>query len=345
MEFTVAAIAAFLGGTVEGNSEAVINDISPIESGKPGAISFLANPKYEDYIYKTEATAVIVANDFQPRESISAALVRVADPYTAFSALLEQAQSMQSSNKSGVEAHSFIAESATVAEDVYVGAFAYIGENAVVGKGSKIYPNAFIGDEAIVGENSVIHPNVSILRGCKVGNNCIVHAGSVIGSDGFGFAPQEDGTYKKVPQTGIVVLEDNVEVGANVTIDRATIGETVLKSGCKIDNLVQIAHNVKVGSYTVIAAQSGISGSTILGDNCMIGGQVGIVGHIELADGTKVGAQSGVSKTSKEENAVLRGSPAQDIKKQLKSEALFRQLDRMSQKIRELEQKLANFED
>ncbi len=342
MEFTVAAIATFLGGKVEGDSGAIIRDISPIENAQAGAITFLANPKYEPYIYTTGATAVIVADSFTLRTGISASIIRVPDPYSSFSILLERARGMQI-RKSGTDSLAFISPSAEIGEEVYVGAFAYIGERAKIGKGSGIYPNSYVGDDVVIGEGTILYPNATIMHSCRIGKQCIIHAGTVIGSDGFGFAPQDDGSYRKIPQTGIVVLEDLVEIGSNVSIDRATIGETILRMGCKIDNLVQIAHNVKIGAYTVIAAQSGISGSSSLGENCMIGGQVGIAGHIDLADGTKVGAQSGVSKSVKTENRALRGSPARDLKQQLRSEAMFRQIEQMAQKIKELEQKLTNF--
>lgn len=343
MKFTVNEIAALLGASVIGDGSLEINDLAKIEEGKPGTITFLANPKYLPFIYTTQASAVIVHSDFVPEHPVSSTLLKVADPYSAFTTLLETARAILN-DKKGIEQPSFISPTATVGNNCYIGAFAYIGHHAKIGNRVKIYPNAYIGDGVEVGDDSTIHPNVTVTQGCKIGKDCIIHAGSVIGSDGFGFAPQADGTLKKIPQTGIVRLEDNVEVGACTTVDRATLGETVIRKGAKLDNLVQIAHNVEVGENTVVAAQSGVSGSTKLGKNVMLGGQVGVVGHIHLADGTKVGAQSGVSKSVTEKDRALRGSPAQDLKKQLRSEALFRNLEEMARKISELEQKLKNFE-
>ncbi|MCB9230302.1 MAG: UDP-3-O-(3-hydroxymyristoyl)glucosamine N-acyltransferase [Bacteroidia bacterium] len=340
MKFTLQTIAALLGADIEGDPGVEIFNVSRIEQGSPGTISFLANPKYIHYIYQTGASAVLVSRDFVPERPVPCALLRVDDPYTAFSLLLEQAQKVLT-HKEGIEPNSFIASSAKVGEKVYIGAFAYIGEGAVIGNGAKIYPNAYVGDRAVIGEGSTIFPNVTIYHDCKIGKNCRVHAGSVIGSDGFGFAPQQDGQYRKVPQTGIVILEDEVEIGAGVTIDRATLGETLIKKGTKIDNLVQIAHNVEIGEHSVVAAQTGISGSSKLGNYCMVGGQVGIVGHIELAEGTKIGAQSGVSKSWTQPGTVLRGSPAQELNQQLRSEAVFRKLDQMAKKIAYLEKKLS----
>lgn len=342
MKFSVKEIAVLLGAEIVGNPHHEISELSKIEQGSPGTISFLANPKYTHFIYSTKASAVIVGMDFEPQEPVSCTLLKVPDPYSAFGMLLQKVQEMIQ-NKSGIEQPSFIAESAQVGENCYVGAFAYIGENAKIGNNVKIYPHVYIGDHATIGDNSTIYPHSTVYYGCAVGKNCIVHAGSVMGSDGFGFAPQKDGTFKKVPQTGVVVLKDNVEIGAGVTIDRATLGETVIGNGVKLDNLIQIAHNVEIGDNTVVAAQTGISGSTKLGKNCMIGGQVGIVGHLDLADGTRVGAQSGLSKSVSKPNSALRGSPAQDYKQQLRSEVLFRKLEDMWKKINDLETELKEY--
>ena len=344
MKFKVGGIAALIGATVEGDPETIVTSLGKIEEGKSGDLTFFANPKYEPWLYTTAASAVIIPKDFQPKHTISATLLRSADPYSAFTALLKQASAMLQ-NKQGIEQPSFIHPTAQVGEGVYIGAFAYIGAGAKVGKGAKIYPNAYIGDQCVVGDGSVMHPNSALYFGCQVGANCIVHAGAIIGSDGFGFAPQPDGSFDKIPQTGIVRLEDNVEVGANTTIDRATLGETVIRKGVKLDNLIQIAHNVEIGENTVIAAQTGISGSTKLGKNCMVGGQVGIVGHLRLADRTSVGAQSGLSKSVTEPGKAFRGSPAQDYKQQLRSEVLFRNLEEMAKRISELEKKLSTRED
>lgn len=344
MEFKVGEIARLIGATVEGDPEMVVTALGKIEEGRPGDLTFYANPKYENYLYTTQATAIIVPQDLTPKQAIHAVLLRSANPYSAFTALLKQVSALLQ-DKKGIEQPSFISPTAEIGEDVYIGAFAYIGSGAKIGKGAKIYPNAYIGDQARIGEGTIVYPNASIYYACQVGARCIIHAGAVIGSDGFGFAPRPDGVFEKIPQTGIVRLEDDVEIGANTSIDRATLGETLIKSGVKLDNLIQIAHNVEIGSNTVIAAQAGVSGSTKLGKNCMVGGQVGIVGHIRLADRTQIGAQSGVSKSVEQVGKAFRGSPAQDYKKQLRSEALFRNLEDMAKRIAELERKLDNRED
>ena len=341
MKFTVKEIAVLLGAEIVGDPNQEISELSKIEEGKPGTISFLANPKYTPHIYSTQASAVIVSTDFEPKGAISSTLLKVADPYSAFTLLLKKVQEMVQ-NKEGIEQPSYISDSATLGTHCYVGAFAYIGAGAKIGNNVKIYPHAYVGDHAVVGDNSILYPNVTVYFGCRIGANCILHAGAVLGSDGFGFAPQADGAFQKVPQTGVVVLEDDVEVGAGVTIDRATLGETMIRKGVKLDNLIQIAHNVEIGANTVIAAQTGISGSTKLGKNCMVGGQVGIVGHLSLADGTRIGAQSGVSKSVSQPNSALRGSPAQEYKQQLKSEVLFRKLEEMWKKIGSLEKEIKN---
>jgi UDP-3-O-[3-hydroxymyristoyl] glucosamine N-acyltransferase len=344
MKFKVGEIARLIGATVDGDAEVLITALGKIEEGRPGDLTFFANPKYEPYLYTTQASAIIVPDSFQPKSPIGATLLRSADPYSAFTALLQKVTEFLQ-DKKGIESPSFISPSASIGEDVYIGAFAYIGAGAKIGKGAKIYPNAYIGDQVHVGEGSVVHPNVTIYYGCQIGSHCTLHAGAVIGSDGFGFAPQPDGSFAKIPQTGIVRLEDYVEVGANTTIDRATLGETVIRRGAKLDNLIQIAHNVEIGANTVIAAQAGISGSTKLGKNCMVGGQVGIVGHLKLADRTSIGAQSGISKSVETPGKAFRGSPAQDYKKQLRSEAVFRNLEDMAKRLAELERQLASRQD
>ncbi|MEM7037258.1 MAG: UDP-3-O-(3-hydroxymyristoyl)glucosamine N-acyltransferase [Bacteroidota bacterium] len=345
MKFKVGEIAQLIGAKVDGDPNVEITGLAKIEEGKPGTITFFANPKYESHIYTTSASAIIVPTDFALKSAVAATLLRTPDPYSAFTTLLGKASEMLQA-KTGIESadHSYISESAQIGEDVYIGAFAYIGNGAKIGPGAKIYPHAYIGDHVSVGANTTIYANASVYLGCQIGANCIVHSGAVIGSDGFGFAPQKDGSYRKIPQTGIVQIEDNVEIGAGCTIDRATLGATIIRKGVKLDNLIQIAHNVEIGADTVIAAQTGVSGSTKLGKRCMVGGQVGIVGHLNLADQTSIGAQSGVSKSVQETGKALRGSPAQDYRQQLKSEVLFKNLEAMERRIRTLEQQLKNQE-
>jgi UDP-3-O-[3-hydroxymyristoyl] glucosamine N-acyltransferase len=340
MKYKVGDIAKMVGAVVEGDPEQWINRLAKIEEGSPGSITFLANPKYESHIYGTLASAVIVGLDFEPKQPLQPTLLRVQNPYLAFTQLLQHFMQFVQ-DKSGIEQPCHIAETAQVGRDVYIGAFAYIGNGAVIGDGAKIYPHSYIGDYVTVGDRSVVHPNASIYFGCVVGMDCIVHSGAVIGSDGFGFAPMPDGRFQKIPHTGIVRLEDHVEIGAGCTIDRATLGETVIRRGAKLDNLIQVAHNVEIGENTVIAAQAGISGSTKIGKNCMIGGQVGIVGHIRLADGTRIGAQAGVSKSVEEQGRSLRGSPAQEYQQQLRSEAVFRNLDSLDKRVLRLEKERA----
>ncbi|HEX8314542.1 MAG TPA: UDP-3-O-(3-hydroxymyristoyl)glucosamine N-acyltransferase, partial [Flavisolibacter sp.] len=300
MQFTAAQISVLLNGRVEGNADAIVFSFGKIEDAREGQLTFLANPKYEEFLYTTNASIAIINDGYELREPISPTLIRVPDAYTAFAQLLGNYQAMVTQQLKGIQQPSYISSSAKIADDVYIGAFSYIGENVKVGTGTKIFPNSFIGDNVIIGKNCMIHPGVKIYHDCEVGSFVNIHAGTVVGSDGFGFAPQTDGSFKKVPQIGNVVIEDHVEIGANATIDRATMGSTCIKSGAKLDNLIQIAHNVEVGNSTVIAAQAGVSGSTKIGNNVMIGGQAGLVGHIQIADGVKINAQSGVSKSIKE---------------------------------------------
>jgi UDP-3-O-[3-hydroxymyristoyl] glucosamine N-acyltransferase len=341
MKFTAEQIATLLGGIVEGEGNLEVSRLAKIEQGVPGAISFLANPKYIPYIYETESSVVLVNKDFIPEKPIKATLIRVEDAYTSFTKLLEMAEGLLA-NRTGREEPNFIHPSAEIGENTYIGAFVYIGEQAKIGKGAKIYPFTYIDSGVEIGEDSILKAGVKVLRNCIIGNRCILHAGVVIGSDGFGFAPQKDGQLKKIPQTGIVRLEDEVEIGANTCIDRATLGETLLKQGAKIDNLVQIAHNVEIGQHTAIASQTGISGSTKIGRYCLVGGQVGFVGHLTIADRTQIGGQSGISKNVESEGLILRGSPAQPIREQLRTEALLKQLEAMYARIQELEKKVAN---
>lgn len=340
MQFTAAQIASLINGKVEGNPETVVDNLAKIEEATEGALCFLANPKYEDYIYSTQASIVIVSNGFEAKGPISPTLVRVADAYSGFALLLEKYNEIKASmsGKSGIEASAHISKSAQLGEDIYIGAFSYIGDNARIGEHTMIHPGCYIGDNVTIKAGSTIHPGVCIYHDCIIGSSVTIHSGTVIGSDGFGFAPQQDGTYKKIPQIGNVIIEDNVEVGANCTIDRATMGSTIIRKGAKLDNLIQVAHNVEVGENTAIAAQAGISGSTKVGRNCIIGGQAGIVGHIHLADGTRINAQSGVSKSVNSPNAALTGSPAYDYKSSLKSQAIFRNLPEIHHRLQKLEE-------
>ncbi|MFT3949774.1 MAG: UDP-3-O-(3-hydroxymyristoyl)glucosamine N-acyltransferase [Agriterribacter sp.] len=337
MMFTAAQIAMLINAKVEGDAEAKVGSFSKIEEAKEGQLAFLANPKYEEYLYTTGASIIIVNESLELKEKVKGTLLRVPDAYTAFASLLAKYQEMVAQQLTGIQQPSYIAPTAKIGEHVFIGAFAYIGENAVIGNGAKIYPNAYIGNNVSIGDNTVIHPSVTIYHQCRVGKKVTIHAGSVIGGDGFGFAPQPDGSFAKVPQIGNVEIEDNVEIGANATIDRATIGSTIVRSGAKLDNLIQVAHNVEVGNNTVIAAQAGVSGSTKIGSNVMIGGQAGIVGHITIADGAKINAQSGVSKSIKQPNAAVTGSPAHDYTSTLRSQAITRKLPELEKRIKELE--------
>ncbi|MFA0962734.1 UDP-3-O-(3-hydroxymyristoyl)glucosamine N-acyltransferase [Roseivirga sp. BDSF3-8] len=342
MEFTVNQIAQILDGTLEGDGDTRVSELTKIEEATPTGISFLSNPKYEPFLYETDAAAVIVRKDLTLKKPVKPALIRVEDPYLAFTALLEAYHKATLSAKTGVEDPAYMAKDATVGENVYRGAFSYIGNGAKVGNNVKIYPHVYIGDGVTVGDDTVLYSGVKIYSGCKVGSNCTIHSGTVVGSDGFGFAPQKDGTYKPIPQVGVVIIEDNVDIGANTTIDRATMGETLIRKGAKLDNLIQIAHNVEVGENTVIAAQAGISGSAKLGRNCVIAGQVGVVGHIKVADKTTVAAQSGVPKTIEEPGSTLMGSPAFEHGKYLRTYAVFKKLPDLNRRVKELEEKILN---
>lgn len=339
MNFTAAVIAEFLKGEVDGNPEASVSDISKIEEGKPGTLSFLANPKYEKYIYDTQATIVIVNADFKAQKAISATLVRVKDAYESFAALLRLYEQSKP-RKSGISKMATISESASVGEDLYVGEYTVVSDNASIGDGVHLYPQVYVGDHVKIGEGSILHPGVKVYEGCEIGSHCVIHAGAIIGADGFGFAPNQDNNYEKVPQVGKVILEDHVEIGANTTVDRATMGATVLRKGVKLDNLIMIAHNVDVGENTVIAGQSGISGSTKVGRNCMFGGQVGLIGHINIAEGVKIAAQSGITKDIKQEGIVIQGSPAFEFGPYQRSYLLFRNLPKIKEQIDQLERKV-----
>ncbi len=343
MKASIKEIAHLIGAEVEGDPETVIDQISGLDQAGKGCLSFLANPKYEPLIYATGAEAVIVSTDFKPKRNLTPTLLRVADPYSAFSGLLEFVAAQQSNfPRLGIHSSAIIEEGANVDPEAHIGSYCYVSAGATIDKGAILFPFVFVGKEAAVGQNSTLHAHVTIYHGCRIGKQVTIHAGSVIGADGFGFAPQSDGSFKKVPQLGIVEIEDDVEIGANSCIDRATIGTTIIRRGAKIDNLVQIAHNVEIGSSSAVAAQTGISGSTKLGKHVMVGGQAGFVGHIEIADGTKIDAQSGVNRSIQEPGKAFRGSPIQPHRQQLKSELMFRKLAEMEQRIRMLEQANSN---
>lgn len=337
MQFSAAQIALLINGKVEGNASTSVSSFGKIEEAREGQLAFLANPKYEDYLYTTSASIIIINESQALKQSINATLIRVPDAYTAFATLLATYQKMATQQLSGKQEPVYISPSAKVGQQVFLGAFVYAGENVVIGDNVKLFPQVFLGNNVTVGDNTIIHPGVKIYHDCKIGSNVIIHAGTVIGSDGFGFAPQADGSFQKVPQIGNVIVEDGVEIGANATIDRATMGSTVIKTGAKLDNLIQIAHNVEVGNNTVIAAQAGVSGSTKIGNNVLIGGQAGIVGHLQIADGSKINAQSGVSKSIKTPNTAVTGSPAFDYTSALRSQAVSRNLPELEKRIKELE--------
>lgn len=338
MKFNIKQIASLLGGTIEGDDNLEIWKLCKIEEGETGGLSFLANAKYTNYIYETNASAVIVSNDFVPEHPVKTTLLRVADPYLAFANLLKAYNEIQL-NKKGVDPLAFVSPSATIGKDCYIGPFAFIGENAKIGDNAKIYPHTYVGDNVQVGDNTTLFAGVRLYHSVVVGSRCILHAGAVIGADGFGFAPTADGSYQKIDQIGNVVIEDDVEIGANTTIDRATLGSTVIHKGVKIDNLCQIAHNVVVGQNTAMASQSGIAGSGKVGKHCIIAGQVGIVGHIEVGDNVTIAAQSGVTR-SFPSNVTILGSPATDANKQRKTYIYERNLEQLYKRVDELEKKL-----
>lgn len=341
MKFTATQVAAVIQGKIEGNPDETIIALAKIEEGHKGALCFLSNPKYENHLYATKASIVIVSDELKLKHDVAPTLIRVADPYTAFSVLLKTYEAMTAVIKTGISDKASIADSARIGKDVYIGDFVVIDEHVKIDDGVQIYPNTYVGQHVRIKEKSILYSNVNVYSRCQIGKACIIHSGTVVGSDGFGHAPQPDGSFIKIPQLGDVIIEDYVELGANCTIDRATLGSTIIKQGAKIDNLVQIAHNVIVGENTVIAAQAGISGTTKIGKNNMIGGQAGIVGHISTADYVRIQAQSGVAKTVTEPKSALSGSPADDYRNTLKSQVLFRKLPEMAKKIEALEQKLA----
>lgn len=343
MEFTAKQIADFLQGEVEGNPDVKVNNFAKIEEGKPGTLAFLSNPKYTHYIYDTKADIVLVNTDFKAEKEIKATLIRVANSYEALAKLLELVEKSKPT-KVGIEPMSYIAPTAKMGKEVYVAGFAYVGENVVVGDNSKVFPHVFIGENVVIGNNVTLYSGVKIYAGCKIGDNSIIHAGAVIGSDGFGFAPQADGSYHKIPQMGNVVIEKNVEIGANTVIDRAVMDSTIIREGVKLDNLIQIAHNVEIGKHTVIASQSGVSGSTKIGKNCVFGGQVGLAGHLKVGNNVKLGAQSGIMKNLKE-NSELIGSPAIPIRDWYKSSVIFGKLPEMYREIAQLKKEINELKD
>lgn len=345
VSFSAQQIATVLNGTIEGNSEVQVNDFSKIEEGRPGTLTFLANPKYTHHIYTTQASIVLVNNDFVSEKPINSTLIRVDNAYTALAVLLDLVEKSKPT-KSGIESLAYISEHAQIGDNAYVGGYAYIDRGAKLGRNAQVYPHVYVGENVEIGDNVVLYSGVKIYPGVKIGNNCIIHAGAVIGSDGFGFAPDGEGVYQKIPQMGTVIIEDGVEIGANTAIDRAVMGATVIHRGVKLDNLIQIAHNVEVGENTAMASQVGISGSTKVGKNCVLGGQVGLGGHINIGDNTSIGAQSGIISNI-EPNSKIIGAPAIPVKDFFRSSVVFpklpdmyRQLNKMQKELDELKASL-----
>ena len=335
MQLTAAQIAVLVNGKVDGNADIAVDSFGKIEEAQQGQLAFLANPKYKDFLYTTKASIIIVNNTQEIKQPITATLIKVPDAYSAFATLLDKYQQIQQ-QLTGIQQPVYIDATAKIGDNVFIGAFAYIGKNVVVGDGTKIYPSTFIGDNVTIAQHTILHPGVKIYHDCIIGSKVTIHAGSVIGADGFGFAPQADGSFKKVPQIGNVLIEDNVEIGSNTCIDRATIGSTIIKTGAKLDNLLQIAHNVEVGNNTVIAAQTGVSGSTKIGNNVMIGGQAGLAGHLIIGDGAKINAQTGVGKAVKPGTSVT-GTPFDEFSKYMRNQAFVRSLPQMEKRLKELE--------
>lgn len=340
MEFSAQQIADYLKGKVVGNPEIKVSNFSKIEAGEPGTLTFLSNPKYTEYIYTTQASIVLVNDSFEPKQAIKPTLIKVADSYEALASLLTLVDSMKP-RKTGVSPLSYVSDKAKLGENAYVGAYTCIEDGAIIGKDAQIYPQVYIGDNVRIGDNVILYPGVKIYKDCVIGNNCILHAGTVIGSDGFGFAPTADGKYDKIPQLGIVLIEDDVEIGANTTIDRSTMGATIIRRGVKLDNLIQIAHNADIGEDTVMAAQSGIAGSAKVGKHCMFGGQSGVVGHLTVADGTILAAKCGVSNNIKEPNHMYHGFPHVEAKTFQRAFVCFRNFPSIRNQILELEQQVA----
>lgn len=342
MEFSAEQLASLLGGQVEGDPNIKVNKVAKIEEGEPGSLAFLSNPAYTNYIYTTDASIVLVNKSLHLDRSVkqTCTLIRVDNAYESFARLLQMASEVKTT-KRGMEQPCFVSKTAQLGRDGYVGAFVYIGENVRIGNNVKLYPHCYLGDNSEIGDNSILFSGVKIYHDCKVGKNCTIHANTVIGSDGFGFAPNNEGqAFAKVPQIGNVVLEDNVEIGSNASVDRATLGSTILRSGVKIDNLVQIAHNTVIGENTVIAGLSGVAGSTKVGKNCMIGAQVGIAGHLKIADGVKIAGQSGIGANIEKEGEIVQGSPAFNIGEYKRSYVLFRGLPKLNDRLNELGKKI-----
>jgi len=344
MEFTAQQIADFLEGEIQGDPTIKVSDFSKIEEGKSGTLSFLSNPKYSQYIYDSQASVILVNKDFQPEREIQSTLIKVDDAYQSLARLLTLVDQTKP-RKTGISTMAYISESAVIGENAYIAPFVYIGDHVTIGKNASLHPHSCLEDGAKLGNNVILFSGVKVYYNCVIGNNCTLHSGSVIGSDGFGFAPTEDGSYKKIPQMGNVVLEDNIEIGANTVVDRATLGSTIVRQGVKIDNLVQIAHNVEVGSNTVIAAQTGISGSTKLGKQCILAGQVGIAGHLHIADGTIFGAQTGVPNNVKKPNQTLQGYPAVPVMTFHRASVVYKNLPELQKTVYALEKKIQELEN
>lgn len=343
MEFSAKDIAALLNGEVEGSSDVKVSNISKIDQPIPGTLTFLSNPAYTKFIYNTTASIVIVNKDFKPEGNLSCTLIRVDNAYAALAKLLDFYVKSKPA-KMGIEQPCYVSSSAVIGEQIYIGAFAYIGNNARIGKNSKIYPQVYVGDNVVIGDNTTLYSGVKVYADCKIGSSCILHSGAVVGADGFGFAPNPDGTYSKIEQIGNVILEDDVEIGANTTIDRATMGSTIVHKGVKLDNLIQIAHNDEIGENTVMAAQVGIAGSTIVGKNCAFGGQAAISGHITIGEGTKIGPKSGVMSSLKP-NSVVLGAPALEFKLAMKTFSIIRNLPQLREDVIELKKKIKSIEN
>ena len=344
MDFKVTEIAKFLNGEIVGDENIRVSNVSKIEEGKPGTLAFLANLKYENFLYTTNASVVLVNKNFVPKENVNATLIKVEDAYQAFASLLELYTQAKELLKTGIEQPSFIDSTASVGEDIYFGAFAYIGKNSKIGNKTKIYPQVYIGDNVTIGNDCILYSGAKIYSDTVIGNRCIIHSGAVIGSDGFGFAPLENGNYKKIAQIGNAVLEDDVEIGANTTIDCGTMDSTIIRKGAKIDNLVQVAHNCEVGENTVIAAQSGMAGTSKVGKNCKFGGQVGLAGHLTIGDNVFIGAQSGVAK-SVNSNQIILGSPAIEIKDAIKALTVYKNLPKLREEVIQLQKEIKSLKD
>lgn len=336
MQISVTELSKLLNGEIIGDGSALLSTVAKIEEGKPGALSFLANPKYEAHIYSTQSTAVLVNKGFEPTQKVAATLIKVDDAYAAFTFLLEQFAGA-GKHAAGIDATAVVEKSAKIDPSTFVGALTYIGQEATIGANCQLHPQVFIGKGVVIGNNVTLHAGVKINHQCVVGDNCVIHSGTVIGSDGFGFAPQPDKSYKKIPQTGNVIIDEDVEIGSNCTIDRATMGSTVIRKGVKLDNLIQVAHNVEIGEHTVIASQTGIAGSTKIGRYCVIAGQVGFSGHITIADGSSFGAQTGITSSIKEPNKSWFGSPSMDFRRSMKSSVVVRNLPELEARVSQLE--------